>query len=719
MAAASDQTTETYRVACDVGGTFTDLAVLSSDGRLSVFKAPTTTGDQGLGGIDAAIGLAVDEMAAAGVDLPARTSVFVHATTRPLNAILQGQTASTAFITTRGHPDILFLREGGRTSFRRHIAYPRPYVPRRLTFELPERIGAQGDVLEALDEEAARAVLEDVAQAGVEAIAVCLLWSVVNPEHELLLARMIEEVLPGVPFSLSHRVNPIIREYRRASATAIDASLKPLISRYLGEFERCLRGRGFHAELLCASCTGTMLPVADVATAPIHTVQSGPALAPLAAVKVAARSDEAADSLIVLDVGGTSSDVTVVRGGALPLTSEFWLGARFSGHMLGLPAVDVQSIGAGGGSIAWLDSGGLLRVGPQSAGASPGPVCYGAGGVEPTVTDAALVLGYLNPEYFLGGRMELDAHAALDVIERRLAQPLEVDAVTAADAVLAVAVQQMTDAIEESTVSQGLDPREAVIVAGGGAAGFAIDAVARELGVSTVLVGRAAPALAAYGGSVSPLARDFRRSHMTSTATFDFAGVDAVLQALTHEAEAFLADRTDEPGTRELEWFVGARYGHQRWEVEVPLPEPRLHTDADVAALVERFHTAHERLYAIKDPNQLVEFITWRVRASHISPAARQSSARTGDISPPRTGTRMAYFRGHGRLDTPVIGGAALKPGRRLEGPLLVEEPATTIVVSPGSALEVGRSGELHLSVGTGVQHQRFSSPPQQVTRSR
>jgi N-methylhydantoinase A len=687
-----------YRVACDVGGTFTDLAVLSGDGRLSVFKTPTTTGDQGLAGIDAGIALAKESMAAEGVRLAEQTSVFVHATTRPLNAILQGLTARTAFITTKGHRDILFLREGGRSSFRHHVAYPRPYVPRHLTFEMPERVGPEGQVLQELDEESARAVLQEVKDARVEAVAVCLLWAIVNPEHERLLARLIGEVLPGVPYSLSHRVNPIIREYRRASATAIDASLKPLISDYLARLEACLRGHGFHAELLCASCTGTMLPVADVAAAPIHSVQSGPALAPLAALKVAKRSGESAESVVVLDVGGTSSDVTVVTGGELPLTSEFWLGARFSGHILGLPAVDVKSIGAGGGSIAWLD-GGLLRVGPQSAGARPGPACYPGGGTEPTVTDAALVLGYLNPGHFLGGRIALDADAASGAILRKVAEPLGVDVVTAADAIFAVAIQQMTDAIEENTVSQGLDPREAVVVAGGGAGGFAIDRIARELGMSTVLIARAAPALAAYGGSVSALASDFRRTHLANTGAFDFAAVGAVLGELSDEADGFLEQRVREAGTSELTWYVGARYAHQRWEVEVPLSGPRLETDADVADLAGRFHAVHDRLFAVKDTSQHVECVSWRVRASHTSAHGAVSSAGAEDVTgSPRGGSRKAFFRGHGWLDTAVTGGSALVAGTRLDGPLLVEEPATTIVVAPGSTLEVGESGDLRLS---------------------
>jgi N-methylhydantoinase A len=693
-----------FRVACDVGGTFTDVAVLASDGRLAVFKTPTTPDDQGLAGITTGIEMATRELSEPGRPLSASTSVFVHATTRPLNAILEGLTARTAFLTTQGHRDVLVLREGGRSSFRHHVAYPQPYVPRALTFEVSERVGPEGQVLLALDADATRATLRELRDAEVEAVAVCLLWAIVNPAHEQAIGRLIEEELPGVPYSLSHRVNPIIREYRRASATAIDASLKPLISDYLARLEASLRDSGFHAEILCASCTGTMLPLADVAGAPIHAVQSGPALAPLAAIKVAARAaadgGEGAESIVVLDVGGTSSDVTVVDRGELPLTSEFWLGERFSGHLLGLPAVEVKSIGAGGGSIAWLDAGGLLRVGPHSAGATPGPACYGHGGTEPTVSDAALVLGYLNPDYFLGGQIPLEPGTATRAVTRAIAEPLGMDAVAAADAIFAVAIQQMTDAIEEITVSRGIDPRDAVIVAGGGAAGFAIDRVARELGVRTALIPRAAPVLAAYGGSVSPLACDFRRTHLTDTTAFDYEGVNAVLAELEAEAEAFLAERVHEPGISELAWYVGARYGHQRWEIEVPLAGSRFAGADDVAGLAERFHALHERLYAVSDAGQYIECVTWRVRAGHRS--AGTASALRGEetADPPRNGARAAYFRDHGWLEATVIGGSALTPGTVVDGPALIEEPATTIVVAPGSVLAVGPTGDFRLTPG-------------------
>jgi N-methylhydantoinase A len=694
----SDASRPVYRVACDVGGTFTDLAVLSSDGKLASFKTPTTTDDQGLAGISRGLDIAVSALAAEGQSLPNQADVFVHATTRPLNAILQGQTARTAFITTKGHRDILFLREGGRSSFRHHVPYPRPYVPRSLTFEMPERIGPQGQVVLGLGEPVARSVLREVKAAQVDAVAVCLLWSVVNPVHEKLIERLIQEELPGVPYSLSHRVNPIVREYRRASATAIDASLKPLISSYLEQLEQTLRAHDFTAQVLCASCTGTMLPLADVAEAPIHSVQSGPALAPLAAMKVAAADTTSGGSIVVLDAGGTSSDVTVVDRGELPLTTEFWLGERFSGHMLGLPAVEVKSIGAGGGSIAWLDTGGLVRVGPRSAGAVPGPACYGTGGTEPTVSDAALALGYLNPHYFLGGRIELDLDAARQAISSKIAQPLEMETLAAADVIFSVAVEQMTDAIEEITVSQGIDPRDAVIVAGGGAAGFAIDRVARELGVGAVLIPRAAPVLAAYGGTVTPLARDFRQTYLTDTSAFDVEGVARVLRTLRNEAESFLVQRVHEQGAFELAWYVGARYAHQRWEIEVPFEPEGLTSEADVARFVDRFHEAHARLYAVKDTENHVECVSWRVRALH-RPARTDSPDGAGRrTSPGQQGTRRAYYRGHGWLEAAIWRGSALVPGTVVEGPALIEEPATTVVVAPGSTLEVQAAGDLRLT---------------------
>ena len=370
-----------------------------------------------------ALTLAGEDHGVARPELLGRGELFIHGTTRAINAILTGATARTAFLTTAGHPDVLVVREGGRIEpFNFSVPYPEPYVPRALTFEVPERIDAGGHILTPLDEGAVVDLIADLEQRRVEAVAVCLLWSIANPVHEIRLGELLSRHLPGVPYTLSHRLNPTLREYRRASSTCIDASLKPLMGEYLHGLAERLRAAGFPGRVLVVTSQGGVMDADDMADAPIHAINSGPAMAPVAGRHHAAE-EAGADTAVVADTGGTSYDVSLVRRGRIPWTRETWLGQPHRGHMTGFPSVDVKSIGAGGGSIAWVDAGGLLHVGPRSAGSSPGPVCYAAGGLEPTLTDCALVLGYLDPEFFLGGAMRLEPRAAARAVESRLAAP--------------------------------------------------------------------------------------------------------------------------------------------------------------------------------------------------------------------------------------------------------------------------------------------------------
>jgi N-methylhydantoinase A len=359
-----------YRIAVDTGGTFTDVVVAEEDGSgLWVSKAPTTP-ERVFDGIRHALGFGAGEHGLTLQSLLTETSVFIYGTTHSTNAILTGATARTAFLTTAGHPDTLVLREGGKLNpFDFRHSYPAPYIPKRLTFEVPERIDSEGNVTVALDEDALRQTLAEIRRLDVAAVAVCLLWSIVNPVHEDRVGELVAQELPGVPFTLSHRLNPIIREYRRASSTAIDASLKPLMQGHLDEMADDLRQAGFSGELLVGTSFGGVLNVQDVAARPIYSVNSAPAMAPVAARVYA--PDE--PNVIVCDMGGTSFDVSLVRDGYLKFTRETWLGGQFTGHMTGLSAVDIKNIGAGGGSIAWIDSGGLLRVGPRAPGPSRGP----------------------------------------------------------------------------------------------------------------------------------------------------------------------------------------------------------------------------------------------------------------------------------------------------------------------------------------------------------
>ena len=527
------------RFAVDTGGTFTDLVVESDDGGLRMYKAPTTPSDP-VAGVLETLARAADDLGESRESLLGRGEMLIHGTTHAINAIVTGNTARMAFLTTKGHPDVLVFREGGRTEpFNFTVPYPEPYVPRSLTYEVPERVAYDGTVTEPLDEAAIIEIIEGLKQHDVEAVGVCLLWSIVNPAHELRVGALLERHLPGVPYTLSHVLNPSLREYRRASSTCIDASLKPLMGDYLGGLESRLRGAGFGGRVLVVTTQGGAMDAADMAHAPIHSINSGPAMAPIAG-RAYAQADSGVDTAIIADTGGTTFDVSLVRGGRIPWTRETWIGQPYRGHMTGFPAVDVKSIGAGGGSIAWVDEGGLLHVGPKSAGAVPGPVCYGAGGTEPTVTDASVILGWIDPAYFLGGTMALETEAAAAAIESHVAGKLGLSLHEAAAAIMSVATENMVHAIEDITVNQGIDPREAAIVGGGGAAGLNAVAIARRLGCAQVILPEVAAALSAHGALISELRAEYSGTLYTSTGGFDFNGVNALLEALEDKCRAFI-----------------------------------------------------------------------------------------------------------------------------------------------------------------------------------
>jgi N-methylhydantoinase A len=682
--------TDTYRIAVDVGGTFTDVVARDDKGRLSIGKG-SSSHDRIFGGIREGL----DAVAASShqnlESLLGKTDLFVYSTTRATNAILERKTAKTAFLVTEGFQDTLVLREGGRfNAFDFSVPFPEPYVPRRLTFEIRERIDSEGTVRVELDEAHARTIVRGLREAGIEAVAVCFLWSIVNGAHEQAIGRLLEEELPGVPYTLSHELNPIVREYRRASSTAIDASLKPLMQAHLPELEQDLRDAGFTGELLAATSFGGVMHLRDLAARPINAVKSGPALAPVAA-KHYAGVEGKGDNIIACDTGGTSFDVSLVRDGLIKFTRETWLGGRFVGHMTGMSSVDVRSIGAGGGSIAWMDPGGLLRVGPHSAGAYPGPACYGRGGENPTVTDAALVLGYLDPEYFLGGRMQLDPTAAARVVGA-LAEQFGQRTEQIANAILTIASEAMVQAIQEITINEGIDPRESLIVAGGGAAGLNIVPIARELGCPEVLVPRTAGALSACGAHFSDIVAEFSLSRLAYTDAFPYAEVNASLEQIRGSMEAFSGGLREKGITRfESRFFVEARYPYQVWELEVPLDRQSFEGAEDVAAMVSDFHDIHERVFAVKEPDAHLECLYWKGRLTGVldKPEAADPDPVEARSAPPAAVHRPVYFESTGRVSAPIHRGDALKPGMVVHGPAVIAEPTTTVVVYPDSSATV------------------------------
>ena len=686
------------RYAVDTGGTFTDLMVSDEAGLLTMHKASTTPSDPIEGVIDSLRMAAT----AAGQDLCAylgRGDMLVHGTTHAINAIVTGSTARTAFLTTAGHPDTLVFREGGRIEpFNFTVPYTEPYVPKALTFEIKERVTADGKIRTPLDEASVVATLDRLREKRVEAVAVCLLWSIVNPSHELMVGRLIARHLEGVAYTLSHQINPSIREYRRASSSCIDASLKPLMGSYMRGLESRLRDAGFAGRVLVVTSQGGVMDAAQVAETPVHLINSGPSMAPVAAKTYGAR--DGAETLIVGDTGGTTFDVSLVRRSRIPRSRETWLGQPFRSHMTGMPSVDVKSIGAGGGSIAWVDAGGLLHVGPKSAGAVPGPVCYGRGGISPTVTDAAVALGFIDAAFFLGGKMTLDKEGALEAIRRQVAVPLGCGVDKAAASIVSLATEHMVQAIMDITVNQGIDPTQATFVAGGGAAGLNCVAIARRLGCRRVLVTEAGAALAASGALLSDLSAQYQAMFHTDSHSFDCPGVDAVLQRLKAKCDAFAAGPGQGAARIAIDWSTEARYTDQAWEIEVPLRRGTFGEPGDVEALVEDFHQMHQDVFAVSDRHAGIETVSWNAEV-RCEIGSGEPGRLALDRRPAKLPTRPVRFLDAGWVDADVYRFGSIPEGLTLKGPLVVESDFTSIVVDPGVTAHRDGSGNLVITVSS------------------
>jgi N-methylhydantoinase A len=671
------------RMSIDVGGTFTDLMVDVPGSAATMFKSPTTHPDP-IDGILGAIELAASARHVSVPNLLADTEILFHSTTRAINAVVTGNAARTALLVTEGHPDILLIREGGRTDpFNYRNAYPAPYIPRSLTFEIPGRICADGRVYAPLNEAAALAAIEQLKAKKVEAVAVSLIWSIVNPIHELRLAQMLEQHLPGIPYTLSQQLNPTVREYRRTSSCAIDASLKPIMSDYLRTLKQRLEDRGLKGQIFAVTSQGGLVDVSDLAERPILALNSGPAMAPVAGRHFA--DLEGATTAIVTDAGGTTYDVSLVKDGALPWTRETWLGPIYQGNLTGFPSVDVKSIGAGGGSIARVDGAGLLHVGPESAGSTPGPVCYGRGGTKPTVTDAAVALGYIDPTFFLGGQMSLGLNAARDAIQTDVAGPLGISLEEAALSIIDLTTEGMVNAIEDITVKQGIDPAETVMIGGGGAAGINAVLIARRLRCNTVIFPDVGAALSAAGAMMSDLTTEYSRIGFMKTTAFDRELANSIIAELVGRAQAFFNKAGSNARDKRIDLAIEARYPSQVWEIEVPLRGDRFETEADIAALIADFHARHIDLFSFRDDGDAVEIMSWRALAR-----CRLSDATSIRLADDAQGTdalsrRPMFFRETGLIDAPAYRFEHLLESTEVHGPAIVESNFTTIVINPGA----------------------------------
>ncbi|MDA0229377.1 MAG: hydantoinase/oxoprolinase family protein [Proteobacteria bacterium] len=678
-----------FNVCIDIGGTFTDCVVADDAGTVEIFKSPTTPGQFELGFMDA-LALAA---AHHGLELPAFLATcerIVHGTTVSTNALVEGKTVPTGFLCNKGHPDILTFREAPRKRcFDFRLDYPKPYVPRQMTAEIGGRIDAQGREHVPLVENDVRAAVDMLQRRSVQAIAVCFLWSTVNPAHELRARAIVHEMWPEVSVTLSHELNPIPREYRRAISTAIDASLHPIVSAYTKALAGALEANGFDTDhFLVATCTGGMMPPDAIVAKPIFSVMSGPTLAPVAAQHLTNAPD-----VVVVDMGGTTFDVAAIRDRRLIVNDEAMIGD----DMLGIPKVDVRSVGAGGGSIAWVDVGGMIQVGPQSASAQPGPACYGLGGTEPTVTDANVVLGLIDPDDFLGGRMHLDAAAAEKAVGT-LGQMLGLGLIETALTIHTTSNHNMIAAIEDITVMEGINPRESFLVAGGGAIGCHIGGIARELGIRRFMLPRFAAGLSAFGGLISTIKWEQATTVFSIAEDFALAAVNEALVSMRRKGAAFLERAGLEPETHHFECVFFGRYEFQSWEIEVPFDAAGGQlVEADIAKLTADFHRLHERIYGVKDEEDSVEFVSWKVRAFGEVARLKGDSDRVEQTYMPASEGQRTIF-----LSDPETPLAAqfyrtknISSGAVIDGPAVIADDTTTIVIHPGSVATADENGNL------------------------
>lgn len=681
------------RLSIDVGGTFTDVLVSFPDAEAEVFKAATTYPDP-IEGVLNALELAADARGESVEALLGETEMLLHSTTRAINAVVTGHVARTALLVTEGHPDILLIREGGRTDpFNYRVAYPGPYIPRSLTFEIPERIWADGRICKPLDEAKAVQVLEALKEKKVEAVAVSFLWSIVNPAHERLMGELLEEHLPGVPYTLGHALNPTIREYRRTSSCAIDASLKPVMSHYLRTLRQELTKRGLRGQIYAVTSQGALIDFEQLAERPILALNSGPSMAPVAGRHFAEL--EGAKTAIVTDAGGTTFDVSLVKDGALPWTRDTWLGPIYQGHLTGFPSVDVKSVGAGGGSIASVNSVGLLSVGPDSAGSMPGPVCYGRGGTRPTVTDAAVVLGYIDPAFFLGGHMTLAAERARQAIEEQVAEPLGLSVEEAALSILDLATESMVNAIEDITVKQGIDPASTVLIGGGGAAGINAVLIARRLRCPTLIFPDVGAVLSAAGATISELASEFGRTAFMKATAFDRERANAILGELVEQCQGFFAAAANGNADCRIDLSIEGRYPSQVWEIEVPLRSSQFADDASVENLVADFHKRHTELFSFRDDGDEVEVLGWRAVARCRNIADSTIRLRGNGAGSGAAAKRPMFFRETGLIDAPTYRLESMDTATEVEGPAVVLSNFTTVVVNPGAQARKRPDGQL------------------------
>jgi N-methylhydantoinase A len=685
-----------YRVGIDVGGTFTDLICVTPDGHVVLDKTPTTPDDQSIGVMNGLAQLA-DRFDTAMADFCRDLDILVHGTTTADNTMIEMNGASTGLLVTEGHRDEIEMRRVHKEEiWDPTYPAPEPIARRRARIPIPERMNFQGEVVKPLDEEAVRRGVRRLQQLGVRSVAVMFLFSFVNPAHERRAAEIIREEFPDVEHvSLSHEVMPRGPEFERTSTTLVNAYVAPRIQAYVQQLTEKLRAAGYGGELLIMQSTGGVMPPDYVARRAVSLLASGPTGGVMGATLAANKAG--IDQFVAVDMGGTSFDLCLVRNGKPEIKTDWNWRYRY---YIGMPMVDVQSVGAGGGSIARVRQGALL-VGPESAGSQPGPVCYGRGGARPTVTDADAVLGYLPADGFAGGRMHLEIDAAYDAIEREIAQPLGLDVVEAAWGIERIVNANMANATRKVLAGHGADPRDLSIIAYGGNGAVHAWAIAAELGIDRIYVPKAAPAFSALGVLVADYVVDMVRAYVVPLSQVDLGRLRSLMTELSDEARKEL-DPTGLPEAQvEVGLYAQMCYPGQNFDMSVPVPEGTSLDEPGLLDLMERFHDQHQsdRGFSFRNQQPLLRGVRLVARGETPKPSHLAEMGSAGEAAEARAGTRPAYF-GVEFVDTPVYSGPRLAPGAEMQGPALIEEPFTVVVVPPSWVACLDDLGNYELSTG-------------------
>lgn len=668
-----------FEIGIDVGGTFTDFVGRRGNDTCSG-KTLTTPSDEATGILNA-VTMMAEQYGTNVKALLGDTTSFVLGTTVVTNAMLEFAGANTGMITTKGFRDIIELRTGFKEDhFDIRLPAPFPIVPRQKRKGVTERIDSNGKIDLPLDELEVRDAARELKALNVESVAICFLFSFQNPEHEIRARTIVREELPDVHISISSEVLPQVREFERFSTTLLNAYLSPKLSNYLRRLQRRLVESGFSGQLFIKLSNGGVMNLEYCCERGVELIQSGPSGGVTASIEVGSWSGF--KDIIAVDMGGTSYDVCLIKDGAPDIGVNSWV----SRYRVATPMIDIHSIGTGGGSIAWIDEGGALRVGPKSAGSNPGPASYNRGGQEPTVTDANLVLGYLSPDTIGGGKITLDTMAAREAIGNRIAGPLGMSIEEAASGIFRISNGAMTNAIRYVSVSRGRDPRDFALMAFGGAGPIHMGVQAKDLGIKTVLVPKNAGVFCALGCLISDFKISKVKGYIARSTQVDLDVLNRIFDELEREPEATLASAQ---GVSEVlvQRAIDMRYVGQTHEVTVPIrSRTKRVSELNLKKTLQDFHELHAQLYSFKRPDQPVEILSVRSDIVGTRDTIKYRSTAFGSESPAAAlkGTRQAHFDGLGFVEIPVYDGPKVQPGNLIAGPAIVEEPATTIVIYPG-----------------------------------